>query len=353
MADVGTRSFANYLSGLGEASLTAWFKARPDVLVEPVPRGFSQLAQRLGGAESLAAALRTANRDTVIVGQAVAALGSSATVSGLARLLSASEQAVRNGVAELCGRGLAWDSSGIVFLLERLEAHWLADIGGGRPLATIAGSVLAENLRAAVGAFGAATEGLRKPELAARLSEFMTDLPLMAKVIAGLPQPAKARLGEFRRGYQDYHGGFGRSRPRASARDPNNVLIAAGLLLAGVAPVAAWAASFAIAFMVVLDAAVDFCDLCFILAQVGLRRSNAYRSSPPWPSWWPWSCWPAGRSPAAAACGSRAGPAGLSSASRLTGGPLRSSSPRQAASNAASRKRSCRSCPVCGWSSWT
>jgi Helicase conserved C-terminal domain len=226
------RSFAEYLSGLGEAALTALLHARPDVLVQPVPRGFSQLAQRLGGAESLGAALRTANRDMVIVGQAIVALGAAATVPSLVRLLGASEQAVRDAVGELCGRGLAWDSSGILCLPERLEAHWLAEIGGGRPVAKIAGSVLAENLRAAVGAFGIATDGLRKPELTARLSGFMADLPLLAKVIAELPKLAKDRLGEFRRGYHDYYSGFGRPRPRvAGDRDPIELLIAAGLLL--------------------------------------------------------------------------------------------------------------------------
>ncbi|MFN2479598.1 MAG: helicase-associated domain-containing protein [Pseudonocardiaceae bacterium] len=206
-------------------------QARADVLVQPVPRGFSQLAQRLGGPESLGAALRTANRDMVMVGQATVALGASATVPALMRLLNASEQAVRAGVAQLCGLGLAWDSSGILCLPERLEAHWLAEIGGGRPVATIAGSVLAENLRAALSAFGAATDGLRKPELTAQLSAFMTDLPLMAKVIAALPKPAKDRLSEFRRGYHDYNSGFGRSQPRAGDRDPTRLLLAAGLLL--------------------------------------------------------------------------------------------------------------------------
>ncbi|MDQ3899197.1 MAG: hypothetical protein M3319_01645, partial [Actinomycetota bacterium] len=76
------RSFAEYLFGMGESSLTALLQARPDVLVQPVPRGFSQLAQRLGGAESLAIVLRSVNRDTVIVGQAIAALGAAATVPG-------------------------------------------------------------------------------------------------------------------------------------------------------------------------------------------------------------------------------------------------------------------------------
>ncbi|HEY3689930.1 MAG TPA: helicase-associated domain-containing protein [Pseudonocardiaceae bacterium] len=221
------RSFAEHLSGLNEVSLIALLQARPDVLVQPVPRGFTQLAQRLGGAESLAAALRTANRDMVMVGQATVALGASATVPALARLLNASEQAVRAVVAQLCGLGLAWDSSGILCLPERLEAHWLAEIGGGRPVVTIAGSVLVENLRAALGAFGAATDGLRKPELTAQLSEFMRDPPLIIKVIAGLPKPARDRLSEFRRGCHEYHSGFGRSQPG----DPTKLLLAAGLLL--------------------------------------------------------------------------------------------------------------------------
>jgi hypothetical protein len=229
MTDMGERSFAEYLFGMGESSLTALLQARPDVLVQPVPRGFSQLAQRLGGAESLAIALRSVNRDTVIIGQAIAALGAAATVPGLVRLLGASEQAVRAAVAELCGRGLAWDSSGVWYLPERLTAHWLVEIGGGRPLANIAGSVLAENLRVAVRAFGAATDGLRKPELAARLSEFMADSPVLARVIAELPAPARDRLGQYRRDPYSHYSG--RSRRGAGDRDPTELLIAAGLLL--------------------------------------------------------------------------------------------------------------------------
>jgi hypothetical protein len=234
MTDVSARSFAEYLSSVGELALSALLQARPDVLVQPVPRGFDQLAQRLSGAESLGAALRSMNRDTVIVGQAIAALGASATVPGLVRLLSAPERAVRDAVAELCGRGLAWNSGETLCLPDRLEAHWLAEIGGGRPVAKIAGSVLADNLRLAVSALGAAPEGLRKPELIARLSELMADLPLLTKVIAGLPASARGRLGEYRRGYYDHYSGYGWSRSRAGGRDPRDptqLLIAAGLLL--------------------------------------------------------------------------------------------------------------------------
>ncbi len=233
MMDVSARSFADYLSGLDDASLTALLHARPDVRVQPVPRGFSQLAQRLGGADSLVTALRTVNRDMVILGQAIVALGASATMPDLAYLLGASEEAIRAGVADLCERGLAWDSGGVLCLPERLETHWLTEIGGGRPVAKIAGSVLADDLRVAVSAFGAATEGLRKPELAAQLAELMADLPLLAKTVGELPKPAKDRLAELRRGsYDGYYSysGFGRSQSRG-AGDPTELLIAAGLLL--------------------------------------------------------------------------------------------------------------------------
>ncbi|MGH3872779.1 MAG: helicase-associated domain-containing protein [Pseudonocardiaceae bacterium] len=232
---MSARSFAEYLSGLTEASLTALLQARPDVLMQPVPRGFSQLAQRLDGADSLVVALHTVNRDMVTVGQAIAVLGASATVPGLAALLGCSESLVRDAVGQLGGQGLAWDSGGVLGLPQRLEAHWSAEIGGGRPAAKIVGSVPVEDLRAAVGGFGVATDGLRKPELAARLCDLMSDLPLLTQRIAELPEPARQRLGEYRRGHADYYSafgysGFGPARPRG-AGDPTGLLIAAGLLL--------------------------------------------------------------------------------------------------------------------------
>lgn len=235
MPAVTAGSFAEYLSGLDQAALTALLQARPDVRVHPVPRGFAQLAQRLGGADSLAAALRTVDRDTVVVGQAAAALEASATVPGLVRLLGAPEHLVRAAVAELCGRGLAWDSAGVLVLPERLQAHWSAEIGGGRPVSKIARSALADDLRAAVGAFGVSAEGLRKPELIEKLSELMADLPALARAVARLPASARERLGAFRHAYRGQYSDFGytqfgRPRPRGAA-DPTGLLVAAGLVL--------------------------------------------------------------------------------------------------------------------------
>ncbi|MGQ0778555.1 MAG: helicase-associated domain-containing protein [Pseudonocardiales bacterium] len=228
-------SFAEYLSGLNAASLTALLQARPDVRVQPVPRGFSQLAQRLGGAESLVTAVRMVDRDTAIVGQGIAALGESATLPALVHLLGAPEHLVRVGVAQLCERGLAWERSGMLCVPEWLETRWSAEIGGGRPVAKIANSVRADDLRVAVGGFGAATEGLRKPELIARLSELMAELHSVAKVVAHLPEPLRDRLGDFRRGHRGYYSPYGYSpygrSSLPSASDPTEQLIAAGLLL--------------------------------------------------------------------------------------------------------------------------
>jgi hypothetical protein len=52
-------------------------------------------------------------------------------------------------------------------------------------------------------------------------------------------------------------------------------LVAAALLLLQTATVVAWVLALAIAAMVVLDAAADFCALCFLFLHLGMKRSNA------------------------------------------------------------------------------
>ncbi len=225
---VETGSFAEYLAGLDKAALLHLLRIRPDVRVEPVPRGFAQLAERLGGTDSLVSALRMVNRDCVVVGQAVAALGPAATVPGVARLLDVPEATVRNLVADLRGRGLAWTASGTVRLPERLAAHWSAEVGGGRPVATVARSVLVEDLRAAAGALGVDVDGLRKPELTARLAQALADASTVAKIVARLPKPVRARLDQLRHGSGVDYAGYGVSRAGA---DPNRLLAAVGLAL--------------------------------------------------------------------------------------------------------------------------
>lgn len=222
-------SFADYLAGLDEAALTGLLWWRPDVRVEPVPRGFGQLALRLSGPDSLGAALRSVDRDALVVGQAAAALGSSATVEAVARLVSAQDEAVRAALDELCGRGLAWFASGVVCLPERLAEHWSSEIGGGRPVATIGRSALAEDLRSAATALGVETAGLRKPELIAGLVEVLSDARAMADMVRRLPRPARDRLDELRHGYGQYYPGYGGRGGGAERAD--QLLVAAGVVV--------------------------------------------------------------------------------------------------------------------------
>ncbi|HEX5406385.1 MAG TPA: helicase-associated domain-containing protein [Pseudonocardiaceae bacterium] len=221
-------SFADYLAGLDEAALTGLLRTRPDVRVEPVPRGFGQLALRLSGPDSLGAALRSVDRDTLVVGQAAAVLGSSATVEAVARLVSAQGQAVRAALDELCGHGLAWFASGVVCLPERLAEHWSSEIGGGRPLATIGRSALAEDLRSAATALGIEVAGLRKSELIASLVDVLSDARTMADVVRMLPKPARDRLDELRHGYGQYYPGYG---GRGGGIDHGDQLLAAAGLV--------------------------------------------------------------------------------------------------------------------------
>ena len=169
------------------------------------------------------------DRDAIVVGQAVAALGPLATVEAVARLVGAPEQAVRVALDELCARGLAWLAAGVVCLPEQLAEHWSAEIGGGRPLAAIARSALAEDLRAAAAALGVEVAGLRKPELIARLVEVMSDARTLAEVVRRLPAPARDRLDQLRRGYGTYYPGYAGQGGAAASAD--RMLAAAGLMV--------------------------------------------------------------------------------------------------------------------------
>jgi hypothetical protein len=155
----------------------------------------------------------------VAVGQAVAALGSGVTVVGLARLLGASDVAVRGAVDGLCRRGLMWVDGDRVCLPERLAMHWAAEIGGGRSVVTIARLALVEDLRSAAAALGVDVVGLRKPELIARLGDVLADARAVADVVRRLPKPARDRLDELRHGYGEYYPGYaGEREPRSADR---------------------------------------------------------------------------------------------------------------------------------------
>lgn len=222
-------SFATYLSTLDQEPLAELLAARPDVRTEPAPRGFTQLAQRLSGPDSIIAALHRLSRDALSVGQAIAVLDESATVPAVARLLDATERAVRDELAVLFGIGLAWPDAGTLRLPERLHDHWTAELGGGRPVAKMGGTVLVDELRVAAAALGVAVDGMRKSELITGLAEAMADPRRLIKVINELPAPARLRLEELRLGGFGIMFGFAGAPSRRA--DPTELLVRSGLVL--------------------------------------------------------------------------------------------------------------------------
>ncbi|WP_233159678.1 helicase-associated domain-containing protein [Pseudonocardia sp. MH-G8] len=218
-------SLATHLAALDPARMTQLLEQRPDVLVEPVPRTFEELAQRLNGVDSLSEALQRINRDELAVARVVAVLGEMEPAT-LAERLCVPEADVRDVVGVLCARGLAWEVRGRFGLPPRLAEHLGADFGPLRPLAVIARNSYVEHLRTAVAGLGSDPEGLRKPELIARLETLLTDPETVARAVRDRSPAALQHLARLVSGEVVYSG-FGRQD------DPTTELVRAGLLLDG------------------------------------------------------------------------------------------------------------------------
>ncbi|MFC0439698.1 helicase-associated domain-containing protein [Kutzneria buriramensis] len=145
--------YEEYLAGLDESALAALLRARPDVLVEPVPRGLAALAQRLCSASSLVIALQTLNRDQLVVGEAI-------TAGRLERLDQALLPAVLDQLRTL---GLLWGPD--LQLPPLLTQHWSMDrtedaVLTGRPELPLVRTDAAAVHRAAQAAASALLDGV-------------------------------------------------------------------------------------------------------------------------------------------------------------------------------------------------
>jgi hypothetical protein len=226
--DIDVMSFEEYLVALGVDALCGVLEQRRDVLVEPVPRSIGELAQRLGGVDSLARAMPRMNRDELAVARGVALHGEPA-LRELAGRVGASEEVVGGVLDGLAGRGLAWRWAGRVGLPPRLADHLAAELGDFRPLRVIAAQARVDELRAAVGGLGVDPSGLRKPELVERLTALVSDPRVVTAAVSRLTPAAQRYLDLLLRsggGYLGFGGGHGPGSPVAA-------LCAAGLLIAG------------------------------------------------------------------------------------------------------------------------
>lgn len=226
---MSTQNFASALADLGPGALTTLLEQRPDTLVEPAPRTFAELAQRLGSFDSLAAALERVDADEVAVIRAVA-LGA-ATLAELAERCGATVDQVRGVVDGLAGRGLAWWRDDRIGLPDRLAADFAVEMRAFAPLTAIVNRIRVDDLRVAVEGLGGNATGLRKAELVDRLAALYADSAAIGRAVAALPGPAREHLerlatpnGVWEFGWD---GGFG-----LRSGGPAAVLVRAGLLLA-------------------------------------------------------------------------------------------------------------------------
>ncbi|MDN5860210.1 MAG: helicase-associated domain-containing protein, partial [Pseudonocardia sp.] len=217
-------SFPDALARLDGDRLTALLAMRPDVLVEPVPHDLAQLAQRLGGATSIHAALERCDRDMVLAARAAALLDTGATDRSVATLLGSDEAQARVAVDALCERGLAWRDGAAVALPERLAEHLRAGFVEFRPVEVIGRQANVDDVRVAVAALGGVVAGLRKPELVERLAQLSADRETVIRALAGLSTQARGHLGLLRR--DPYFMSYG-----WQVGDSEDELVRAGLLV--------------------------------------------------------------------------------------------------------------------------
>lgn len=214
-------AFPEHLASFDVEALTALLASRPDLLVEPVPRDVDELAQRLGGTESLSVALPVLDRDETVVARTVALLGA-ADVATVAHRVAAPTELVAAAVDRLCARGLAWRDGPEACLPLRLAAHFAGAVEGFRPVRTIGGQVRVEQLRETVTALGGDPSGT-KTALIEALERCYADPAVIVRAVEGLSRAAGEHLRLLLGGHHQFGYGGG----------PPVELLRAGLLLGG------------------------------------------------------------------------------------------------------------------------
>jgi hypothetical protein len=191
-------AFAEYLSGLDTAALTALLEQRRDVLQEPAPASIRELAQRLEAFPSLYAALGRADRDEVVVIQSVA-LGAR-IVPAVADRLQCPPERVRAVVDGLGSRGVAWRTGDRIRLPGRLAEWFTGPLQRFRPLKLIASQTGIDELRTAVTGLGADPADLRKAELTHRLAALYAEPGVVGCAVDALPPSAREQFDLIRAG---------------------------------------------------------------------------------------------------------------------------------------------------------
>ncbi len=196
MASVSLRA---YLAALDAHELAVVLNRRPDVLVEPAPTSLDELAHRLTGIDSLARALPLMDADEVAVTRIIAVAGP-VPVDVTAERMRSDPATVRDTVARLRGRALAFEVDGCVAVPELLTQHFAAELQHLRPLAAVIKQALVADLTVAVDGLGGDSHGLTKARLAEQLITLLGDPEVVTRAIAALPPGARRHLDLLRSG---------------------------------------------------------------------------------------------------------------------------------------------------------
>jgi hypothetical protein len=191
--------FAATLAALDDAELTGLLERRPDLLAEPAPGSFAELANRAGRPASLAAALRLLDRGTLQLAELLAVVGLPTTVADLA--LAAGNGLDRTcldeGLAVLASLGLAVPGPDGEVSGPRGLAAAFGDPGHLGPsvaeLAKIA-VTMEHLLRAARSLRLEVSAGAAKAELVRSVGAALADPEVVAEVLAGAGEPERRLL---------------------------------------------------------------------------------------------------------------------------------------------------------------
>lgn len=190
--------FAATLATLDDGELTGLLERRPDLLAEPAPSSFAELANRAGRPASLAAALRLLDRGTLQLAELLAVVGLPTTVAELADAGGDGLDPARleRGLAALATLGLAVPGPGGEVSGPRGLAAAFGDPGHLGPsvaeLAKIA--VTMEHLLRAARALGLEADGAAKAELVSSVGAALSDPTVVAGVLASAGEPERRLL---------------------------------------------------------------------------------------------------------------------------------------------------------------
>jgi len=206
---------AGWLAALDHAALARVLVNRPDALRAPQPRSVTELADRLGRPESLAAALRSVPAPCVQLVEAAMALGGTVPVNDLTAFLEhpvpdagVAAQAgpghtenVLRWLSVLADHGVAWiGTGGEVHTAEALDAVFPSPLGLGPPLNTLFGSVSVDGLRRILRTLGVAKPPARRVDVVTELMRVLADPDAVRAIVSTAPPTVAEELAAWARG---------------------------------------------------------------------------------------------------------------------------------------------------------